>query len=59
MTDDADNNPVTAEDLAAAQARWADPAHEPDVPELFARPIVANGVRGDVVIAPPKPEGAT
>lgn len=55
MTDDADaagNGPVTPEDLAAARERWADPAHEPSIRDLFARPVAGGGIRGDVLADP-------
>jgi hypothetical protein len=59
-TDDTDDDgPVTPEDIAAAKARWADPKHQPDITELFARPVLGNGLRGDVLIgeADEEPDG--
>jgi hypothetical protein len=34
----------------AAIARWADPKHQPSVPELFSRPVYGPGFRGDVPV---------
>lgn len=42
-----DNDPLTDDDLKAAQARWADPQHEASATELFARPVYGDGFRGD------------
>lgn len=50
MTDDTDDGEITPDDLAAAAARWADPKHRPAAPELFARPVVGDGFRGDVTV---------
>ena len=49
MTDDPDDDdgPLTQADLDEAKARWADPSHQPDITELFARPVTGNGVQGD------------
>lgn len=45
MTPDEDT--VTPSDLAEAQARWADPQHEPTVDDLFSTPVYGDGFRGD------------
>ncbi len=51
-----DESEITGEELAEAQARWADPKHEPAAPDIFSSPVYGDGFRGDVPIESNKEE---
>ncbi|MCZ2341924.1 MAG: hypothetical protein LC104_09040 [Bacteroidales bacterium] len=41
---------ITPEELAEAQAYWAEPGREFSGSQLFSRPAYGNGIMGDVAI---------
>jgi hypothetical protein len=61
VIDDDDDGEVTPAELEAAQARWGTEGTEAFGTELFSRPIVEDGLRGDVPIGadPPMPPVGT